>query len=272
MTRRIRYGLIVGDLLLCIVFLSSGPFACSENSGPAGPRFSYDEGGIVRGDERKRELALVFTGDEYADGGEHIRAALTRHRITATFFFTGRFYRNPAFSALIEGLKEDGHYLGAHSDQHLLYCSWDDRDRLLVTRDSLIADLDANYNAMERFGIAKSEALHFMPPYEWYNESISAWVAEHGLILVNFTPGTRSAADYTTPEMGDRYVSSDAIFQSILAREEEDPNGLNGFILLLHIGTAPERSDKFYQRLDELIAVLKGRAYRFSRIDDLLEL
>ncbi len=39
----------------------------------------------------------------------------------------------------------------------------------------------------------------------WYNAQISAWTAERGLTLVNFTPGTRSNADYTTPDMGDRY-------------------------------------------------------------------
>ena len=54
----------------------------------------------------------------------------------------------------------------------------------------------------------KADAPYFMPPYEWYNAQVSTWTAEHGLTLVNFTPGTRSNADYTTPAMGDRYVPS----------------------------------------------------------------
>ena len=31
----------------------------------------------------------------------------------------------------------------------------------------------ANYSAMEKFGIKKKEARYFIPPYEWYNDSIS---------------------------------------------------------------------------------------------------
>jgi len=49
------------------------------------------------------------------------------------------------------------------------------------------------------------------------------------------------------------YLSSQAIYDRILAYEEKDPHGLNGFILLVHIGTDPARSDKFYWRLGGLI-------------------
>ncbi|MEZ4764225.1 MAG: hypothetical protein R3C26_13910 [Calditrichia bacterium] len=40
-------------------------------------------------------------------------------------FFTGDFYRNRANKKLIEHLRKDGHYLGAHSDKHLLYATWE---------------------------------------------------------------------------------------------------------------------------------------------------
>ena len=46
------------------------------------------------------------------------------------------------------------------------------------------------------------------------------------------------------------YRSSDEIFDSIMNYEAKNPNGLNGFILLMHIGTDPRRTDKFYNRLE----------------------
>ena len=46
---------------------------------------------------------------------------------------------------------------------------------------------------------------------------------------------------------------------------------MNGFILLIHIGTDPGRTDKFYYLLPELISELKGKGYRFVRIDELLQ-
>jgi endoglucanase len=232
--------------------------------------FTYDHGGIIRGDRARKELALVFTGDSFADGGEHIRQALARHRVKGSFFLTGNFYRNSAFHQLIKNLIADGHYLGAHSDTHLLYCPWENRDSMLVTREGFEADLAANYQEMEKFGINKARAKYFLPPYEWYNDKISAWSNVWGVTLVNFTPGTRSNADYTYPEMEARYVSSEKIMESIWAYEKKDPAGLNGFILLIHIGTDPRREDKFYLRLDELLAALHEKGYRCKRIDELL--
>ena len=227
-----------------------------------------DAGGVIRTDPAKRTVHLVFTGHEFADGGYSIRSTLVKHSIRASFFFTGDFYRNPHFSDLIRSLKTDGHYLGAHSDKHLLYCTWEKRDSLLVTKEEFRKDLLDNYEAMTPFGISRHEAPYFMPPYEWYNDSISAWTRELGFTLVNFTPGTYSNADWTHPELGKQYLSSDTIFARILRYEAGRPNGLNGFLLLTHIGTDPRRKDKFYFKLDQLIDVLTKKGYRFALLNE----
>ncbi len=109
-------------------------------------------------------------------GANFISRTLRSQKIKASFFFTGNFYRNPFFYNLVATLKKDGHYLGAHSDKHLLYNDWSKRDSLLVTKDSLLKDLSANYAEMQKFGIYKTGALYFMPPFEWYNDSISSWI------------------------------------------------------------------------------------------------
>lgn len=246
---------------------------------PAGPQVGQDStnkvvdenGAIIRGDVSKKQIALVLTGDEFADGGSTIRRTLKKHHIHASFFFTGNFYSNPSFKNLIAGLRKDGNYLGPHSDKHLLYADWTRRDSLLITEDQFSADLRENYRRMAAFGISLAHAPYFLPPYEWYNKRIAEWTTTFGLHLVNFTPGTRSNADYTYPEMGSRYVSSEAVYNSILDYEKKDPHGLNGFILLIHIGTDPRRTDKLYDRLDSLLSELTNRGYRFVTIRQLLE-
>jgi len=231
--------------------------------------FQILHGAIIRGDTSLPELAMVFTGDAYADGGMHIASVLADHGIKASFFLTGKFYRNPEFEGIITKLKKEKHYLGAHSDQHLLYCSWENRDSLLLSRMEFQADLLENYRAMHAFGIQKEEAPFFLPPYEWYNDSIAEWTKELELQLINFTFGTLSHTDYTVP--GTRaYRSSNEIYRSILDYEQSSSSGMNGFILLVHIGTATERTDKFYLHLEELIHELKNRDYIFKRIDELL--
>jgi endoglucanase len=249
------------SLILCFSLPSFLIVAAQEVPGTSPTR---DAGGIIRTDRTKKEIHLVFTGHEFADGGEIIRSVLKKHAIKGSFFFTGDFYRNPQFSGLISSLKRDGHYLGAHSNKHLLYCSWEKRDSLMVTKETFQDDLLANYAEMKRFGIERSAARFFLPAFEWYNDSISSWTADLGLVLVNFTPGTYSNADWTHPELGKQYLSSDSIYARILRYEATKPGGLNGFLLLTHIGTDPRRKDKFYLRLDELITALEGRGYRFT--------
>jgi endoglucanase len=225
-------------------------------------------GGIVRTDRTKKNIHLVFTGHEFADGGDVIRGVLAKHSIKASFFLTGDFYRNPQLTHLISSLKEDGHYLGAHSDKHVLYCSWDKRDSLLVTKEAFGRDVIDNYNEMERFGIKRTDARFFLPAFEWYNDTIAAWTKELGFVLVNFTPGTYSNADWTHPELGNQYLSSDTIYARILRFEQSQLDGLNGFLLLTHIGTDPRRKDKFHSRLDELITALKSKGYRFTLLNE----
>jgi endoglucanase len=228
------------------------------------------KGAVIRGETTKKEIALVFTGDEFADGGKQVAATLQKQQIKASFFFTGNFYRNTSFAPLIKSLQKQGNYLGPHSDGHLLYCDWNNRDSLLVNKFQFTSDLKNNLAAMNEKGIPNAVVHYFLPPYEWYNDSIAAWTKELGMQLINYSPGTISAADYTYPVLKN-YRTSDDIYQSILEKEKTDPNGLNGFILLVHIGTDPKRTDKFYFRLNELITVLKQKGYQFLKVNELLQ-
>jgi endoglucanase len=141
---------------------------------------------------------------------------------------------------------------------------------LLVSKEQFASDLGRNYREIEHFGIPAFSAHYFLPPYEWYNDSIASWTKQMNLQLVNYTPGTISHADYTVP--GEKnYRSSDSIYQSIVRYEQTHPSGLQGFILLMHIGTDPKRTDKLYSRLPDLIQWLKHNEYQLVRVDELLK-
>lgn len=83
--------------------------------------------------------------------------------------------------------------------------------------------------------------------------------------LVNFTPGTGTNADYTTPDMAN-YRSSDQLIQRLASFGESSPQGLNGAIILIHPGTVPERTDKLWLRLEELIDYYTSEGYTFNRL------
>ena len=259
-------------LLFCCFLLAPLRASAARDHRPADDStrsvLEYDLGAIVRTDRTKKEINLVFTGGDFADGGLIIREVLRKQGVKGSFFFTGDFYRKAEFAPVIRGLREDGHYLGAHSDKHLLYASWENRDSLLITRDEFVSDIWNNYAEMKQFGIERDSAPYFLPPYEWFNASISNWCREEGLTLVNFTPGTYSNADWTYPELGKQYLSSDAIYKRILDFEARQHDGLNGFLLLIHIGADPRRTDKLYLKLNELITELKKRGYTFTLLQE----
>lgn len=219
-------------------------------------------GAWIRGDVREKKIYLCFTAHDFIEGLPFVIESLRNEKINASFFLTGDFVRNNPELALV--LYQDGHYVGAHSDRHLLYCDWGKRDSLLVSISEIKKDLDDNVNALATIGIPRRKTRVFMPPYEWYNREIAQHIQSWGYDLVNFTPGTSSNADYTTPDMKN-YLGSDTILSRIYNHERKDPHHLNGFYLLLHVGTDPKRKDKFYRRLPELIQHLKQLGYDFAR-------
>jgi peptidoglycan/xylan/chitin deacetylase (PgdA/CDA1 family) len=241
--------------------------ASLENSGrkqSESNKFEKDsEGAIVRINPEEKNIYLTFTADELFEGGEPVLQTLQKHNIKGSFFFTGNFLRNPEFEKITHQIIREGHYVGAHSDKHLLYCDWQNRDSTLIDFDEFENDIRKNYTELQKFGIKPGKAGFFMPPYEWYNRQIVDWSRQLGLEVINFTPGTGTNADYTTPEMAN-YKSSEVLMERLLKFESENKQGLNGSILLIHPGTEAERKDKFYLKLDELIKTLAEKGYQFK--------
>ncbi|HPT20867.1 MAG TPA: glycoside hydrolase family 9 protein [Bacteroidales bacterium] len=231
------------------------------------PDITLVKGGIVRMDTTKKEIYLCFTAHNFVDGFDPIISTLEKHNVKGSFFFTGDFCRTPGFEKIIGRLKTDGDYIGPHSDKHLLYCTWENRDSLLVTKNEFVTDIENNYKALENLGISRKEASVFLPAYEWFNDSISVWTRQLGLKLVNNSSGTITNQDWTVPD-GTKYYSSDYLMNDFLKYEKE--KGLNGYILLIHPGTDPKRTDKFYLRLDSILNYLESKHYSFHTFSEII--
>ncbi len=223
----------------------------------------YQDGGIIRTDPSVKHIDFVFTAADKADGAERIISTLRKYNIKGGFFFTGEFFE--MYPDVVRRLVAEGHYVGSHSYGHLLYAPWGSRDSLLVTKQEFEEDIFKSYKVLREFGI--TNAPYFIPPYEHYNATISSWARQIGLQVINYTPGTLTNGDYTTPEIK-RYFSSKEILGRIWEYERTDPNGLNGHIMLIHFGTDPARTDKFYDKLPGLIRELRRKGYSFTPLKD----
>lgn len=231
------------------------------------PNIKMIRGAIVRMDSAKKNIYLCFTAHDFSDGFDTIISTLKLHKIKASFFLTGDFCRNTVNKKIIQRLKDDGHYIGPHSDKHLLYCSWENRDSMLITKSEFLYDLQNNYNVLAKSGITRKNARVFLPPYEWYNDTIASWSESTGVKLVNISSGTITNQDWTFPDRDKPYFSSDSLMKNFLSFEKR--SGMNGYIMLIHPGTDPRRKDKFYLRLDSILNYLEKRKYTFGTFSDI---
>lgn len=222
-------------------------------------------GAIRRIAPDQKVVYLIFSADEHGEGAAHILDVLEHKQVKASFFLTGNFLRNTMNKKSIKRMIEDGHYLGAHSDRHLLYNTWEKRDSLLVDYNMFSTDLKANYSALKNAGVNVNQATYFLPPYEWYNDSIVGWSRHLGLKVINYTPGIGTQADYTTPDMIN-YKSSQELYDKVIRFEDE--TGLDGAIILIHLGTENKRKDKFYHKLESLVDMLTANGYALKRLNN----
>jgi len=231
-------------------------------------KFERRQGALCRGYRDRKEMALVFTGGEYGEGLETILDALKARQVKAAFFFTGDFFGIKACQPLIRRLVQEGHYLGPHSDKHLLLADWQN-GKTLVTREDFEADLRRNIERCVSYGFPREHVRFWIPPFEHTNLEVCGWSAEMGLTMINFTPGTLSFTDYA-PE-GDRaFRPSSTILQSIREYPAKDQDGFNGFVLLLHAGSGA-RVDKMHKHLGEVLDFLIGKGYALVRVDALFD-
>lgn len=219
------------------------------------------ENAAVKVNPAEKKVYFIFSADSMFQGGEKILRVLNKNKIKGSFFFTGNFLRLADKKSIIERIIKEGHYVGGHSDKHLLYASWEKRSQTLLSKDSIAADLVLNYAELAKFGIKPADAQWYLPPYEYYNKESNAVAASLGLKVINYTPGTATPADYTTPDMKN-YKSSNELIEKLFQFEKKE--GLNGATILIHPGIVGERSDKLYDRLDEIILKLRRLGYNFG--------
>lgn len=245
-------------LFSVLLWLSCGISSIKE---PKDVTDSY--GAVVKRVGVGKTIYFLFSADSLFDGADTILKVLNKHDIKGSFFLTGNCLRMSEHKETIKRVISAGHYVGGHSDCHILYADWDENRTNLVSDDSLQRDLIDNYVELAKFGIKKTDAPYYLPPYEWYNVNNVKAIREWGLVPINFTTGLFTSDDYTTPDMPN-YKSSQELMEILM--EYESKHSLDGTFVLIHPGTSPGRVDKFYNRLDEIITTLVSKGYTFDKL------
>lgn len=249
-------------ILLLIVFPCL--LACGKSTSTPADKDVYDRYGcMIRHNVGDREIHFIFSADSMFEGGSYALDVLDSTGIKASFFFTGNFLRDSANAPIIRRVINSGHYLGPHSDGHILLCDWDEARTTLVDADSLLLDLDRNFAELARFGVSRDSALYVLPPFEWCNAMHGEAYKKAGYKPVQPSPGILTYRDYTTPDMKE-YHSSERMLTQLY--EFERKKGLDGVMLILHLGTQSIRADKLYHHLPSIIDSLTTLGYKFARL------
>ena len=239
-------------------------FTCSSGRSADDVVWTFDSYGCAVGKTvpGRKTVQFIFTADSAFEGGQYALDLLKNRNLKASFFFTGNFMRDSANHPVIKRTIADGHYVGPHGDRHILLADWNKERTTLASPDSALADMEAAYRYLAEFGISRNNALYLVPSYEWYNAQHINVFKSAGLFPVNISPEIETYRDYTTPDLP-YYTPSDEIWNQFL--ERESTRGVDGAIILIHLGTDSTRTDKFYRYLPAMLDTLTARGYSIER-------
>lgn len=182
---------------------------------------------VYRGPRDRPWVTLTFNvdwGEEHLPG---VLEALREHRVTATFFFTGRWVRN--FPEAARQVAEEGHEVGNHGMEHVEPTRLSDAelDRLILEAERVIQEATGQRPVL------------FAPPYGEVDRRVAARAGRLGYHTVMWTIDT---LDWKRPQ-------PEAIARRVLSE------AANGAIVLMHPTEPTARA------LRGILAELKRRGF-----------
>jgi peptidoglycan/xylan/chitin deacetylase (PgdA/CDA1 family) len=204
---------------------------------------AFDAGELVRLQTRQHVVALTFDGGGNADGAKAILATLRRKHVRATFFLTGRFVRTYPEVARAIGRR----YLVAN---HTV-----DHSHLTAMSNGAVVREIVRANVQIRRATGQDTRPLFRFPYGDRDARTIAICNGLGYVSVRWTVDTWGW-------MGRARQS----VRGAIRRAEGEL--MPGEIVLMHLGSASDRSTIDTHALPAIIRYVRSRGYRFVTLRD----
>jgi peptidoglycan/xylan/chitin deacetylase (PgdA/CDA1 family) len=234
---------------------------------------SFDNGNVG-----EKIVALTFDGSSLSNAVNEILDTLQSRNIKATVFMTGDFMR--AFPDAVKRIAADGHETGNHTFSHPHMTTWA-QDRTHTTLPSM----NASFLCQE---LARTDSVYFSltgkhlsriwrAPYGEKNRTICSWAQQCGYLHVGWRQGKGwrqclDSNDWIPDEETPGFHSPEEVLDKIIALAQEPPNGVNGGIILMHLGTVrKDAKAQVHRILGKLIDDLKGLGYGFVTVSEMLK-
>lgn len=229
-----------------------------------------------RGSLSKKEIAITFDGGSINNASEDILDILKDKEVTCTFFLTGEFIRK--YPKTVKRIAKDGHEVGNHTWSHPHLTSFADNRKHQTLRNvnpKMLEDEFEQTASLYKLVTSNKMVPLWRAPYGEFNSQILRWAADAGYRHVGWTVGrgwdeTMDTLDWVADKNSSSYRSADEIMAKILNYGKGRPNGSNGVIILMHLGT--HRHDDFpHLKLPYIIEGMQLKGYRFVKISEMME-
>jgi peptidoglycan/xylan/chitin deacetylase (PgdA/CDA1 family) len=222
------------------------------------------------GNTSEKMLALTFDGGSSANHTAQILSMLKENEITCTMFLTGKFMeQNPD---IVKQILNEGHEIANHTYDHPHLTTYAKNQ---LHENEIYVDFD--YLRKQLFKtdsiFYKISGEHIKPywraPFGEYNKQILTWAAELGYLHIRWTSGF-DTFDWVVDESSKLYRTPQVFMESIIEKEKNRETGLNGIIVLMHLGSL-RNQDHIFESLPDLINYTLNNGYALVSISDLLK-
>lgn len=193
---------------------------------------------VTRVPTEEKLIALTFDGGGNADGTESILKTLAETNSTSTFFLTGRFITKSPES--VSAIVRAGHEIANHTVTHRNFKELDEAETA--------REIESDYPFVPFFRF----------PYGEYKKGDIELVNEKGYIAVR----------WTVDSWGWQGMAAEGRDAQFIARRVIE-KAVPGAIVLMHLGSAQDKSTLDADALPEVIRMLSGEGYRFVTLSEL---
>jgi peptidoglycan/xylan/chitin deacetylase (PgdA/CDA1 family) len=226
-----------------------------------------DLANLTRGPVGQKQVYLTFDGGSTANVTVPILDILKREGVHATIFLTGEYMQR--YPDLTRRIAQEGHVVGNHtfSHPHLTTYSFNARQATLsgVTEAFLKSQLQRTADMFQLI-VGQPMSHLWRAPFGEFNAQILSWAQSVGFRHVCWTPHL-DTLDWVASPSDPLFKSPEQILQGLLKRDSSDPYGLDGGIVLMHLGTERESGMEANKILPQLIESLRAKGYGFATVD-----
>lgn len=222
-------------------------------------------------------VSITFDGGSLANAAMNILDTLNSRNVKTTMFLTGQFIRK--HPEIVQKIVDHGHELGNHTLNHPRLTSFSEnrlqRTLAPVTQSVIFKELIS----ADRL-LASTTGIHFAPlwraPYGEYNEQLCKWARDAGYMHVGWRQGRSwkdgfDTNDWITDSETPGFKTPDEVFTKIVTLANTKPYGINGGIILMHLGTLRKnRSEQVHFKLGVLIDSLRVLGYEIVPVSEMM--